>query len=160
MQRTAVYRLFDASGRLLYLGIARNPEYRWALHSNRQTWWHLVAQKTVEWHPDRDSAKAAEARLTLIEKPLYDRATKKKSEVVHYDDAEDRARVTAWLLNELAISQPGWDIGVGCAARACNTSRTSARHAMYAFTRKGGRLKSGPQGRFIVAELDAQRPAA
>jgi predicted GIY-YIG superfamily endonuclease len=149
-ERTALYRLFDANGTLLYLGISRNPENRWKLHSDRQTWWHHVAEKTVEWYPSRTEAEAAEARLTAEELPLYDRATKSAAEVVRYDDTEDQARVTEWLIRELATAQPGWEIGVGKAARACNTSRTSARHAMYALA-KGGRLECGLQGRFIVA---------
>lgn len=161
--RTALYRLFDANGTLLYLGIARNPEYRWKLHSDRQTWWHHVSRKTVEWYPSREEAAAAEAKFTAMEAPLYDRAAKSADEVVLYDDTDDRARVTEWLLKELSTAQPGWQIGVGKAARACKTSRTSARHAMYAFTGKGGRLKNGPQGTFIVAPVDgddAHGPAA
>jgi hypothetical protein len=151
--RTALYRLFDFNNTLLYLGIARDPEYRWKLHSDRQTWWHHVARKTVEWYPSREDALAAEARFTAKEMPLYDRAAKNAAESVQYDDTDDRARVTAWLLGELAVAQPGWEIGVGKAARACNTSRTSARHAMYAFMGEGGRLERGPQGRFIVAAV-------
>jgi predicted GIY-YIG superfamily endonuclease len=153
--RTALYRLFDADDTLLYLGIARDPEYRWKLHSDRQTWWHHVARKTVKWYSSREDALAAEARFTAKELPLYDRAAKDAAEVIQYDDAADRARVTEWLLRELSTAQPGWEIGVGKAARACNTSRTSARHAMYAFTGEGGRLERGPQGRFIVAALQA-----
>jgi hypothetical protein len=162
-ERTALYRLYDETGQLLYLGIARDPEHRWKLHSDRQPWWHLVAKKTVEWHPDRATAEDAETRLSVIEKPLYDRARKAASEVVHYDDTEDKARVTAWVLKEIAASQPGWEIGVGRAARACGTSRTSARHAMFELggdNGKSGPLRPGPQGRFIVAGADVSHPAA
>jgi predicted GIY-YIG superfamily endonuclease len=32
-ERTALYRLRDADGRLLYIGIAKDPERRWKHHS-------------------------------------------------------------------------------------------------------------------------------
>lgn len=31
-ERTALYRLYDAGDRLLYIGISNNPEARWARH--------------------------------------------------------------------------------------------------------------------------------
>ncbi|WP_369211355.1 hypothetical protein [Streptomyces flavofungini] len=159
-ERTALYRLHDVTGRLLYLGIARFPEHRWKQHSDSQTWWHLVAGKTVEWYADRDAAKAAEKQLTARERPLFDKANKKAAEAVEYDDSEERARVVAWVLDQVSASQPGWEIGVGSAARACGTSRTSARHAMYTLTREGGPLRSGRQGRFIVADRTPGRRSA
>ncbi|MGW6531432.1 GIY-YIG nuclease family protein [Streptomyces venezuelae] len=159
-KQTALYRLFDENDRLLYLGIARDPESRWKLHSDRQTWWHLVARKTVEWYADRDAAKAAEKQLTAREMPLFDKANKKAAEAVEYDDSKERARVVAWVLDQVSVSQPNWEIGVGSAARACGTSRTSARHAMYTLTREGGPLRGGTQGRFIVADKTPGRRSA
>jgi hypothetical protein len=69
---TALYRFFDAEGRLLYVGIAHDPEKRWATHRLYQGWWHLVANKTHEWFPDRAAAKAAEDKALIDEMPRFD----------------------------------------------------------------------------------------
>lgn len=69
-RRTALYRLFDAQGVLLYVGIAFDPEARWKDHV-RKPWWPLVATKTVEWHETRLLALDAEADIVVSERPLY-----------------------------------------------------------------------------------------
>lgn len=69
--RTALYRLFDGQDRLLYIGIASNPERRWAEHKNDKTWWPQVKRRTVEWHPSRLVAMTAEARAIKSEQPAH-----------------------------------------------------------------------------------------
>lgn len=69
-RRTALYRLFDADSMLLYVGIAFDPDARWKGHV-KKPWWHLVAEKTVEWHDTRLLALEEEARVVEREKPLY-----------------------------------------------------------------------------------------
>lgn len=71
-RRTALYRLFDAEGRLLYVGIAFNPRSRWAGHSSK-SWWKDVAEKRVEWHATRHEALAAERLAIVDELPLYNK---------------------------------------------------------------------------------------
>lgn len=63
-EETAVYRLFDRSGRLLYVGMGRNPMGRWAAHAEQHAWWPEVASFTVVWHPTRKAA-AEEERSAL-----------------------------------------------------------------------------------------------
>lgn len=70
-RRTALYRLYDASGQLLYVGIAANLEVRWRAHAKQQSWWPEVARKQIEWHPDRFEAAAAEVRAIDTEGPLH-----------------------------------------------------------------------------------------
>lgn len=75
-KRTALYRFFDASGVLLYVGITDNPSKRWNEHaiSKRATWWSTVAKKTLEWYPSRDAADAAETQAINVERPLHNHA--------------------------------------------------------------------------------------
>jgi predicted GIY-YIG superfamily endonuclease len=76
-ERTALYRLYDADDQLLYIGIAKDPEARWASHATTtrsSKWWHLVARKTVEWLPSREAADAAETRAIAAENPYYNQA--------------------------------------------------------------------------------------
>jgi hypothetical protein len=73
-ERTALYRLFDCEGRLLYIGIARNPEQRFKAHASTAPWWHLVARRDVEWYPTRSEARAEETKAIKADGPLYNRA--------------------------------------------------------------------------------------
>lgn len=70
-RRTALYRLFDSEGRLLYVGITFNPRNRWAGHSATKSWWKQVVRREVEWHETRRAAESAEATAILAERPLY-----------------------------------------------------------------------------------------
>lgn len=59
--RTAVYRLYDDAGDLLYVGVAKNPPARWKYHARHKAWWQEVADREICWHADRDAALRAEA---------------------------------------------------------------------------------------------------
>lgn len=69
--RTALYRLYDSGGALLYVGIAHNPDQRWATHSLSKAWWTAVDKRLVEWHDTRASAERAEIAAIRTEKPLH-----------------------------------------------------------------------------------------
>lgn len=75
-ERTALYRLYDADGVLLYVGIAKDPEQRWQGHaySANSPWWPLVARKTVTWFPSREVADLAETEAIKDERPIHNRA--------------------------------------------------------------------------------------
>ncbi|MFD5632426.1 type II toxin-antitoxin system prevent-host-death family antitoxin [Streptomyces sp. NPDC127072] len=71
---TALYRLFDAAGRLLYVGISSNSEERLKQHASTAPWWKEVASHTVESHPERSVAATAELEAIRTEGPRYNRA--------------------------------------------------------------------------------------
>lgn len=75
-RRTALYRLYDDADVLLYVGIAFDPEARWLGHSALQPWWPQVSRKTVEWHPDRLTARAMEKAAIGCELPKYNQTDK------------------------------------------------------------------------------------
>lgn len=66
---TALYRLYDANGQILYVGISRNPAWRWGAHAEQHPWWLDVDSFDVEWHPSRAAAEAAEKHAILTERP-------------------------------------------------------------------------------------------
>lgn len=72
--KTAVYRHFDAAGRLLYVGMAQNPLQR--LHGHKTDgapWLHEVASVTIAWLDTRAEAVAEEARAIREESPARNR---------------------------------------------------------------------------------------
>lgn len=70
-QRTAVYRLFDAERTLLYIGMSKHPLRRVLEHMIRQPWRRSINSWTIEWHPDPDTAHAAEVEAIHSERPLW-----------------------------------------------------------------------------------------
>lgn len=149
---TALYRLYDTEGRLLYLGIAKLPKFRWQRHADLQPWWHLVARKTVDWYPDRDAALAAEKRFTAEEKPFYDRSWKgvKHHPVTRFDNSGDILHVLEWLEEKMEELPPGARLRTGQVAAACGVARTTASSAMHAFSRNDSRLRFVLHGRYVV----------
>lgn len=71
--RTAIYRVYDERGRLLYVGISGNPMARWRTHSTSKPWWGEVAKTKVKWHSTRSSAEAAEVKAIREEFPRYNK---------------------------------------------------------------------------------------
>lgn len=70
-ERTALYRLYDAEGRLLYIGIAGKPEWRWIKHAAEKSWWAEVARRDTVWFSSRKEALAREAEAIVSEEPVY-----------------------------------------------------------------------------------------
>lgn len=67
---SCVYRLYAANGDLLYVGMTRNPAGRIPFHK-RKPWGQLIDRHTIEWFPDRESAKAAERSAIHHENPIH-----------------------------------------------------------------------------------------
>lgn len=72
-ERTALYRLYDASERLLYVGITNDPKGRWRSHARDKHWWPEVATKRTEWFETRKSAERIEKIEIEDESPVYNR---------------------------------------------------------------------------------------
>jgi len=66
--QTSLYRHFDASGRLLYVGISLRAINRLAKHMAGSDWQHLIATVKVETHRTRKAALEAEALAILGER--------------------------------------------------------------------------------------------
>lgn len=66
---TALYRLYDPNGELLYVGVTGDLRTRFAQHAATKPWWSEVAKKTVTWHMTRGSALAAESAAIRTEQP-------------------------------------------------------------------------------------------
>jgi len=70
-ERIALYRLHDAEGVLLYVGITSDPDRRFAQHAAGKHWWPQVVSKSVEWYPNRGAAEAAEEAAIQAKNPKF-----------------------------------------------------------------------------------------
>jgi hypothetical protein len=70
-ETVALYRLWNHCGALLYVGISGHPKDRFKQHAADKEWWTYVEHWTVEWHPDRAAALAAEAKAIVDESPAF-----------------------------------------------------------------------------------------
>jgi predicted GIY-YIG superfamily endonuclease len=68
---TDLYRHYDAQGALLYVGIADDWQQRLRTHSRTAEWFPRAARLSLEYHPTRESAAAAELAAIRTEWPLY-----------------------------------------------------------------------------------------
>jgi prevent-host-death family protein len=68
---TALYRLYDEGGRLLYIGISYQPEVRFEQHGEQKSWWPEVARRDLQWFADRPTAATAETLAIQTEDPEY-----------------------------------------------------------------------------------------
>lgn len=66
-----LYRMFDADGRLLYVGITLDVGERFAMHRQGKSWWPAVAVIRLEHFATREDLEAAEAAVIAAEQPAY-----------------------------------------------------------------------------------------
>lgn len=67
----AVYRLYDAAGALLYVGMSTRPWTRMPGHQSRSPWWGEVARQEMTWFRSEADALSAEARAIAAEHPMH-----------------------------------------------------------------------------------------
>ena len=68
---TTLYRMRDASGRLLYVGISDSFVRRLAQHQRRKDWWSEIASVALTHYPTRSAAEKAERDAIKSERPLH-----------------------------------------------------------------------------------------
>lgn len=68
--RTALYRLYDSSDTVIYIGITGNPAQRFKAHWLKP-WWSEVAMREIEWHETRAVAEEIEARVIEADRPRH-----------------------------------------------------------------------------------------
>jgi len=69
-----LYRFFDDSGILLYVGISKHWVSRLSSHESRSDWFRQAASITLERYDTREQVEHAERLAILKEKPLYNKS--------------------------------------------------------------------------------------
>ena len=92
----AVYRYYDAADRLLYVGIAGNPNLRDEQHRNTSKWHRFQVRREVEWRPTKRAALDAERDAIRSESPVFN--------LTHASPAQKRAALDYLFdrINEVA----------------------------------------------------------
>lgn len=67
----AVYRCFDKSGELLYVGVTDSPGARHGSHRREKPWWGEVAEVQWTFFPTYGAAIDAETDAIENEEPKY-----------------------------------------------------------------------------------------
>jgi hypothetical protein len=95
-QRTALYRHFDAQGRLLYVGISLSAFNRLSGHAHCSGWFARIASVTIEWYGSREDARLAERLAIFKENPKHNlqRPSVTDDEVAALSARVERSRVT------------------------------------------------------------------
>ena len=86
-----VYRVYDATDRLIYIGATSNLEQRLTYHRSQAWWWALATRVTSEPHPDMESAFDAEWAAIATEQPAFNVARNRgrpTSKPHHLSDAD------------------------------------------------------------------------
>lgn len=74
-QPAAVYRLYDADGTLLYIGLTSNPDSRWKDHRKEMLWWREVIAKQLVWYETRRQAAEVERAAIRSEGARYNKSS-------------------------------------------------------------------------------------
>lgn len=74
MTKTALYRHYDAGGRLLYVGITERLGVRDRQHRSTSSWHDDVAETRTQWFDAREIAIAAERFAIRTEAPIHNKA--------------------------------------------------------------------------------------
>lgn len=106
---TSLYRMYNAKGALLYVGITCTPK-RFGDHRRTQRWWRYVRRVDVEHFKTREEARAAEVEAIRVESPRHNiqnvpRPVKVKRPGKGWitgDELSERFRLgKAWALREI-----------------------------------------------------------
>lgn len=147
--RTALYRLFDQGGALLYVGVSHKPDVRWGQHSEEKEWWPAVDRRAVEWHETRAAAERAELAAIVAERPLHNVAGTPAAKITATGGKTPtrpiRVDLTMWA-----------DFGAGAAAQGADRSAALRAFMSWYISEPGAELPERPDRTVIEAARKAR----
>ena len=162
MSQTQLYRHFDTSGALLYVGISLSSVSRLSQHRDSSAWFDKIAKVTVEAFPTRHDALIAEAAAIANENPKYNIARPSSDDILRLERAKrlDRAarierRMTAKQVE--AATKPGsYGDGGGLTIEVDSAGR---RYWFWRYRRAGKRreMSLGSPDDVTLAEARGER---
>jgi hypothetical protein len=104
MAKTDLYRIFDADGVLLYVGISWSALVRLGGHSGTARWFDRVARVSVQKCQSLDEARAAERQAIQTEDPLFNVLQKPKPKKPTWEPRPEGAMMCKELAGRLTRS--------------------------------------------------------
>lgn len=98
-----VYRMRDAGGALLYVGVTTSPATRIAHHAPGKPWWREVSRIDLEHFETREEAAAAEVVAIRDESPRYNRVRPQREWTADELAARRRLRETREVEAQIAL---------------------------------------------------------
>ena len=71
VEKTALYRHYDRSDDLLYVGISTCAVTRLSAHARSSDWFSLISNVSIEWYDSRSDALDAECLAIFMERPRF-----------------------------------------------------------------------------------------
>lgn len=140
---TTLYRLFDADGELLYVGIAGNPGRRFAQHGGEKPWWREVSETTLTHYDTRAEALMAEREAIQTEHPRYNIMLSLRAPSPSADDlrleAEEEADILGHFLGRRMLD-------VGLSKNAARIAAEMARRVDWPDTAKAVLVEAAVYG--------------
>ena len=127
-----VYRLRDADGRLLYVGMTSKVMGRMGEHAHDKPWFELVARIDVEHYANGAEAASAEALAIVAEMPVHnaDPYMKKERVSIPTDPHQALAEATADLNEQtLEVIRLGREAGMSDAEIIADVRGRDSEHA-------------------------------
>lgn len=155
---TALYRHFNAEGRLLYVGISLSPTYRLAQHRDASAWFQQIASITVAWFDDRMAALKAEKEAIQSEHPEFNVVYKVTArEAYLMEQAEESC---AELTRKVTRFSPSYTIESACATIGMGPGpvRFALFHGDLPFIWTGNRI--AVTGWALIAYMEALQSGA
>lgn len=91
-QRTSLYRFYDSSNVLLYVGITNSLPTRFGRHDREKHWYPEVAYVKIQHFPDREAALEAERLAIIAERPRFNVQHNNKARDAQPNSAEGNGR--------------------------------------------------------------------
>lgn len=151
----ALYRMYDETGQLMYVGISVDPGRRFVQHRSDKPWWDQVVNFTVQPMPTRKAALAAEKDAIKSERPLFnvvhnDPSDRPQMQAGESDAIQEDLRHLAMLVAYRALSRTVYALGGDpeCADAACESLNQSVVRAIDAYM---GALDDDPMSAAVAA---------
>jgi hypothetical protein len=95
-----LYRHFDETSQLLYVGVSLSAAQRLAQHRDHAHWFERITRVEMQNFDSRDQALAAERMAIQTENPLFNiqHSTLPKAEKIEKLEKPRKPNLAAWLL--------------------------------------------------------------
>lgn len=103
---TALYRHFDADGKLLYVGVSLSAVHRLSQHRDHSHWFRRIAKMTTEWYPSRSEALDAERMAVRNEHPECNVQLKETKAQAEFRLKQEAEQSREQLVRRMVVFKP------------------------------------------------------